>query len=50
MTTLIDSKKIMHERRVALSKEVCEKISVREGDILSFVEEDGRVYIKKAVA
>ena len=50
MNTLIDSKKIMAESRVVLSKEVREILDLNTGDILNFVEENGRIFIKKAEA
>jgi len=51
MAALLDAKKIMGESRVALSKEIREKLSANIGDILNFIEDDdGRIYIRKAVA
>ena len=50
MAKLIDAKKIMKESRVALSRDVCDKLGVAPGDIVSFVEDDGEIIIRKAVA
>lgn len=51
MNKLIDSKKIMQESRVALSKAVCERLHVSVGDFLVFVEDpDGKIFLKKAEA
>lgn len=46
---LIDSKRVMKESRVALSKEVCCKLDVHPGDIINFIEcVDGEIVIRKA--
>ncbi len=45
---LIDSKKVMKESRVTLSKEICCKLEVEIGDIINFIEEDGDIIIRKA--
>ena len=50
MKKLLDSKKIMTESRVALSKEVRDMLDLNTGDILNFIEENGRIFIKKAEA
>jgi len=50
MKKLLDSKKIMAESRVALSKEVRDMLDLNTGDILNFIEENGRIFIKKAEA
>lgn len=46
---LIDSKKLMKESRITLSKEICSKLNVRIGDIVVFIEDsNGDIIIKKA--
>lgn len=47
--TLLDCKRIMKESRVVLSRPICEKLNLRPGDMVNFIEEEkGKIYIKKA--
>ncbi len=48
--TLIDSKKIMRESRVVVSKEIRDLLRVDVGDYINFVEENGKIIIRKAEA
>ena len=50
MATFVDSKRIMKASRVALSDEVKNRLDVDEGDTVFFIEEYGRIYLKKAEA
>ena len=50
MATFVDSKRIMKASRVALSDEVKNRLDVDEGDTVFFIEENGRIYLKKAQA
>lgn len=50
MATFVDSKRIMKASRVALSDEVKNRLDVDEGDTVFFIEENGRIYLKKAEA
>ncbi len=50
MATFVDSKRIMKASRVALSDEVKSRLDVDEGDMVFFIEENGKIYLKKAEA
>lgn len=50
MSKLLDSKKVMQESRVSLSKQVREYLTLEVGDYIMFIEENGRIYLKKAEA
>lgn len=50
MATFVDSKKIMKASRIALSDDVRKALCVNEGDTVFFIEDEGRIYLKKAEA
>lgn len=48
MGKVLGTSKVSTYNKITLVKEVVSKLGVKEGDLVMFVEEDGKIYIKKA--
>jgi len=48
MGKVLGTSKISTYNKVTLIKEVTSKLRLKEGDLIMFVEEDGKIYIRSA--
>jgi phage antirepressor YoqD-like protein len=48
MGKVLGTSRISTYNKVTLIKEVISKLKVKEGDLIMFVEENGRIYIRSA--
>jgi|Deesub1362A_J573_1020465.scaffolds.fasta_scaffold05298_5 AbrB family looped-hinge helix DNA binding protein len=45
---ILGTSKVSTFNKITLIKEVAQKLGIKEGDLIAFIEEDGKIYIKKA--
>lgn len=49
MAVVVHTSKLLQNSKFLVSKLLREKLNIRDGDMVEFVEENGRIYLRKKI-